>query len=969
MRVLLLVTDLYKQVGGGQAVYRKIIESTPDVDFVYFRSSETAEAPRPANATAVELLAHGNVSVFAPPPYPSYRISQLREADRYARSVANETFDVVDTPDFHPFGAFLRSAFKRHNVKAGRIVLALHGNISTSIELNWGSAGNRVMELQLLEEEQFTALDGRYGISPAYIREWRERFDCPVTFIDPLHFSAARRPDAPPTASKNVPNLYCIGRTERRKGNDLFVELVRWLDPSTFGEASHIGDSVRSDFGHNSIDVIKDMARVRDISVGYMPSMTQSELLDLYSRNTVVVLPVRYDSLNLVALDTIFSGCPLVVSEDAGVCEYLDIYHSQLPYIKIRRSNIYAAVEPLQQLLKNYDRERRRLNMALDISPHRPPLKLEMKSVYEEFLETPASGRGYDHEDLSYISSYDTPALQPTPDRQVKRLVRSAVTGLESLVDQGLSVLRSQKLIKNKEAEFDIVHDAKSTSQRLKEICYPSENSLDKVNEKLSELYRKGGGRLFRCNFWLEAARLNRIKKNDFVASAYELRLLRLLDAKGFTLNDKLLTTLGDRKYAQESVATTIQFDGQANRDESVYRFLKTAYSANKALKQKPWEIVRDKRSELAPRVSVIVSLYNAAGKLELFLTALSEQTLVKSGTVEIILVDSGSPSDELGVFERFMLQRPLNAIFARSAERETIQAAWNRGIGISRAPYLVFLGVDEAVYPECLEMLSRELDRNPHVDWVMSNSLVTAVDENGRLKNDIMSYDRTGATKDHTYLETCYLSWVGGMYRRAIHENYGYYDETFRAAGDTEFKNRVLPHINVKFVPRVLGLFLNYPEGQTTASPVAEIEDSRAWYVYRTPGGVRYAFENRSLEEAEQLLLRCLSYRKSYCRHISTDFELAAAISDYVLSQNPQSSIASVLSPGLKQALAQLRQLDFLLTTPTEDEAACMARNIWTTMKKVEASHAPVARKYGIELDYRIFNDNRYEQHSWFWI
>jgi glycosyltransferase involved in cell wall biosynthesis len=969
MKILLMLTDLYNQIGGGQSVYRKIIESTPDVEFTYYRLSESAEAARPANAKAIELLPHGDLSVLAPPPYPSYRISQLREADRYARSVANKNFDIVDTPDFHPYGAFLRSAFKRHDVNVGRIILALHGNISTSIEMNWGSPGHRVMELQLLEEEQFTTLDGRYGISPAYIRQWRERFDCPVKFIDPLHFSAAQRLETTPVSSSSLPNLYCVGRTERRKGNDLFVELVRWLDPSIYGNASHIGDAVTSDFGHNSIDVINDMARVRDASVGYRPSMSQSELLDLYSDNSVVVLPVRYDSLNLVALDTIFSGCPLVVSEDAGVCEYLDIYYPKLPYIKIRKTNIYGTIEPLQQLLKNYDRERRRLNVELDEYLRRPPLRLDMKAVYGEFLQNPASRHVYDQENLRYTSNYNAPPSQSKPNPDLKRFVRSAVAGLESLVDQGLSVLGAQKLIKNKETEIDVVREARTTLARLKEIGYSSERNLDRVNEKLSELYHKGSGKLFRCNFWLEAARLNRIKENNFVAAAYELRLLRLLDAKGFDLNDKLLSTLDERGYAQESIATRTQFDGRADRNESVYRFLKSAYSANKSLKEKPWEIIRDKRSDLNPRVSVIVSLYNAASKLELFLTALSEQTLVKSGFVEIILVDSGSPSNELGVFESFMTQRPLNAIFARSPERETIQAAWNRGIGISRAPYLVFLGVDEAVYPECLEMLSGELDRNPHVDWVMSNSLVTAVDENGRLKNDIMSYDRTGATKDHTYLETCYLSWVGGMYRRSIHDKHGYYDETFRAAGDTEFKNRVLPHINVKFVPRVLGLFLNYPEGQTTASPVAEIEDSRAWYVYRTPGGVRYAFENRPLEEAEQLLLMCLSYRKSYCRHMSTDFELAVAISDYVLSQNPQSSIASALSPGLKRVVAELQRLDFLRTAPMEDEAAEVVRNAWRAIRTVEAAHVVLARRYGIELNYRIFNDNRYEQHSWFWV
>jgi hypothetical protein len=239
-----------------------------------------------------------------------------------------------------------------------------------------------------------------------------------------------------------------------------------------------------------------------------------------------------------------------------------------------------------------------------------------------------------------------------------------------------------------------------------------------------------------------------------------------------------------------------------------------------------------------------------------------------------------------------------MNAVYARSAQRETIQAAWNRGIGLARAPYLVFLGVDETLYPETLGLLASELDRSPEVDWVMGDSLVTRVETNGLLKEDVMKYDRTGAGKDHAYLETCYLSWVGGMYRKSIHERFGYYDESFGAAGDTEFKNRILPHIRVKFIPRTLGLFLNYPEGNTTASPRAEIEDLRAWYIHRTVAGVRYAFADRPVSEAEKLLALSLGYRKSYCGHLSSDIDYAKALAEYLCRRG--SSLATTLIADL---------------------------------------------------------------------
>ena len=294
-----------------------------------------------------------------------------------------------------------------------------------------------------------------------------------------------------------------------------------------------------------------------------------------------------------------------------------------------------------------------------------------------------------------------------------------------------------------------------------------------------------------------------------------------------------------------------------------------------------------------------------------MFLEALSRQSLIARGAVEIILVDSGSPDAERFVVEEFLRTHTLNIAYARSTERETIQAAWNRGISLATAPYLVFLGVDETLYPESLDLLADTLDRHPDIDWVMANSLVTDVSNSGLLERDVMTYDRHGAGKDHTYLDTCYLSWVGGMYRKTIHDRFGYYDETFTAAGDTEFKSRVLPMLKVLFVPRTLGLFLNYPDERTTASPRAELEDLRAWYVHRTPAGVRYAFENRTLNDCMGLLGTALGYRKSFCSHLSTDVEYASLLADYMVSSHDTEPWLRPLANDLRLLLASLRGIE----------------------------------------------------------
>ena len=975
MKVLLVTIDLFKSIGGGQTVYKKIIEATPDIQFFYFRDDEQADSPKPVNAQSIPLLACRRLRMLAPSLYASYRISALEEADRFARSAAGQTFDVVDIPDFYSFGSLLRNAFAHHQVKVGRVVLAMHGNISKSLEMSWDSANNEILEgLHILEQHQFDAADGAYAISPRYIREWQAVVNREVHYIDPAHFVAAEINTAQPEKSDEKPAVYCIGRSERRKGNDLFVELVRWLNKSTYSRVAHIGDQVYSNQGISSSYLLRGIAKQRNMEVESLPAMNSVQLSQLFAERSIVVLPVRYDTLNLVALEALFSGCPVAISTRAGVCDYLDENHPGLPYVKIDFDNFYAAVSDLQNILDNYDKHRRALLDYLTQHTPSPRSSLNIDSIYQAILSAPARCKSlgdeaiihYEVHGLSHkrgLGHFTRRMLSPRAYHALRCMVKDPKHFLVGVIRKKL-----QKSEYFGDAKyFGVIWGVWSTPRRLRQIAESAKGNMGQLREKLNDIYSIAGNPLYRCNFWLAIARIERILGNELIAVTYELRILRLLGDDRLGLLPNIMSSLGKLGFTREAKAVQAMYAEPKNAEKNVYAYLKEAYQRNLIRQDKPFQVLDDRRNEIPAKVAIIVSLYKAAEKLNFFLTALSQQTLVKQDAVEIILVDSGSPTNERGVIETFMDKMPLNAVYARSAERETIQAAWNRGIGLAKAPYLVFLGVDETLYPEGLEVLANELDQNPDVDWVMANSLVTAVEESGVNQYDIMTYDRTGATKDHVYLETCYLSWVGGMYRKTLHERFGYYDETFGAAGDTEIKNRIMPYINVKFIPQMLGLFLNYPDGQTTASPKAEIEDLRAWYLHRTPGGVRYAFENRPVADAEKLLCLALGYRKSYCEHMSCDIEYASYLAQYIKARNPDSTVTNPVLPGLKKMLSQLRKIEFEDSPSSRLEAINILVGAWRAASQYQTLHREQLKSISWPC-YNVLNDNRYEQHSWLW-
>jgi len=218
------------------------------------------------------------------------------------------------------------------------------------------------------------------------------------------------------------------------------------------------------------------------------------------------------------------------------------------------------------------------------------------------------------------------------------------------------------------------------------------------------------------------------------------------------------------------------------------------------------------------------------------------------------------------------------------------------------------------------------------------------------------MKYDRSNYEQELVYLDTCYLSYVGAMYRKSIHEKYGYYDETFKAAGDTEFKNRVLPFIKSKYIPQLLGIFWNYPDGQTTNSPIAEVEDIRAWYLHRTLAGIKYAFQNYPLEKLENLFYKTLNYRKSFRKDNSSDIEYAYNLLIFIKEKFPKSEIVK-FDKLIFYTLKSYRALD---------------KSFWKYLKYrfviIFIKKKKLLKKAKLSKLLHIFKDNRYEQHIHIW-
>lgn len=206
-------------------------------------------------------------------------------------------------------------------------------------------------------------------------------------------------------------------------------------------------------------------------------------------------------------------------------------------------------------------------------------------------------------------------------------------------------------------------------------------------------------------------------------------------------------------------------------------------------------------------KVSVIVSTYKSAEFIWGCLEDLVTQTLYEKGEVEIIIIDSASPENEGEIIQEFQENYP-NIIYQRTQERETLYCAWNRAIKLARGLYLTNGNTDDRRCFNALEIMANYLDNNREISLVYADQLITTI------KND--TFATTPALKhwnwpNYSYQQMRQGCCVGSqpMWRKMLHDKYGYFQENFRCAGDYEFWLRIgIQGEKMALIPEILGLY-----------------------------------------------------------------------------------------------------------------------------------------------------------------
>lgn len=237
-------------------------------------------------------------------------------------------------------------------------------------------------------------------------------------------------------------------------------------------------------------------------------------------------------------------------------------------------------------------------------------------------------------------------------------------------------------------------------------------------------------------------------------------------------------------------------------------------------------------RSAAPPLVSAIVSTYASAQYIRGCIEDLQQQTIAER--IEIIVIDSASPQNE-GEIVRELQQRYCNIRYLRTDQRETVYAAWNRGIAMAKGRYLTNANTDDRHRPDAFELMVKTLDALPDIDLVYADVLIT------RLPNE--TFETTTTTDSYNWPawdraklldEGCFIG-PQPMWRKAVHELYGGFDASYVTSGDYEFWLRISQTSQFQHIGQPLGLYLARPDSIEHANEEAkQHENAKIRRIYR---------------------------------------------------------------------------------------------------------------------------------------
>lgn len=170
--------------------------------------------------------------------------------------------------------------------------------------------------------------------------------------------------------------------------------------------------------------------------------------------------------------------------------------------------------------------------------------------------------------------------------------------------------------------------------------------------------------------------------------------------------------------------------------------------------------------------VSAIVSAYYAKD----FIRARLDNLISLEPRPEIIVVaQRGSVEAEIA--------KTYDVTWILTPDIPTIYAAWNMAIKAANGDYITNANCDDITYPGSYAYMEDDLEFNPSIAMIYGNNHILDGDKK------VLHIRKYG---NYEFLKTTCFVGPMPMWRKSLHDKYGYFNEIFQVCGDYEFWLRI---------------------------------------------------------------------------------------------------------------------------------------------------------------------------------
>lgn len=224
--------------------------------------------------------------------------------------------------------------------------------------------------------------------------------------------------------------------------------------------------------------------------------------------------------------------------------------------------------------------------------------------------------------------------------------------------------------------------------------------------------------------------------------------------------------------------------------------------------------------------ITIITPCFNSEKTIEKTIRSVLGQTYEE---IEYLIIDGGSTDGTMEIVKSYEQQFNGRLRYVSEPD-EGIYYAMNKGIGMARGELIGIVNSDDYYEPEAVQNAAGHRSADKY--QILYGFERTLID--GKEASIVMFH--------HQYLDRQMITHPTCFVTKALYEDLGAYDTSYRYSSDYEFMLRMFHSNRVCFTP-MYRLISNFALGGASGTVYGYRETNRLKYQYRLIGRARYLF------------------------------------------------------------------------------------------------------------------------------